>query len=126
MAIRSLQILSLFLVASSLSGCYYDKEELLYPGSCTAPAAPLFSVDVLPLLNSRCNSCHSTSSSSSSGGGIILDNYTEVKKQADSGKLLGAIQHASGYSAMPKNSGKIPACEIQKIQNWIASGTLNN
>lgn len=126
MLTSTLKFTFFFLVASSLSGCYYDKEELLYPGSCTTPAAPLFSVDVLPLLNSRCNSCHSTSSSSSSGGGIILDDYTEVKKQADSGKLLGAIQHASGYSAMPKNSGKIPACEIQKIQNWIASGTLNN
>lgn len=116
----------LFLMASSLSGCYYDKEELLYPGSCTAPASPVFATDILPLLNSRCNSCHSSASSSGSGGGNILDSYTEVKKQADSGKLLGSIQHASGYSAMPKNSGKIPACEIQKIQNWISSGALNN
>lgn len=126
MVIRAFQILSLFLIASSVAGCYYDKEELLYPGACTAPASPLFSIDVAPLLDSRCISCHSYASSSGPGGGILLDSYTAVKKQADSGKLLGSIQHASGYSAMPKNSGKIPACEIQKIQNWISSGALNN
>jgi uncharacterized membrane protein len=120
---RSLKFIFPFLFVLLLSSCYYDKEELLYPGSCTAPASPLFAVDVLPLLNSRCNSCHGAAAT---GGGILLNSYTEVKKYADNGKLLGSIQHASGFSPMPKNAGKMATCEIQKIQNWITSGALNN
>jgi cytochrome c5 len=115
-----------FLVSSLLlSGCYYDKEEVLYPGStqCTVPETPMFSSDVAPLLNSKCNSCHSGSSPSA---GIILSSYAEVIKYVNNGSLMGSIKHASGYSAMPKNSTKMSTCEIQKIQNWIDNGALNN
>jgi len=111
--------------AITLSSCYYDNEETLYPGSanCTVPATSTFSGNVLPLLNSRCNSCHGGTSPSA---GIILTSYTEVMKYVNNGSLMGSINHTSGYSAMPKNSGKMSACEIGTIQSWIDSGALNN
>lgn len=115
-----------FLVSSLLlSGCYYDKEEVLYPGStqCTVPETATFTIDVVPLLNNKCNSCHAGSSPSA---GIILSGYAEVIKYVNNGSLMGSINQASGYSAMPKNSTKMSACEIQKIQNWIDAGALNN
>jgi hypothetical protein len=116
----------LFLLTMILvSGCYYDKEELLYPGSanCTVPATSTFAVDVLPLLNKRCNSCHAGSSPSA---GIVLDSYTEVMKYVNNGSLMGSINQTSAYSPMPKNSGKMSACEIEKIQKWVDSSALNN
>ncbi len=115
----------LLLLLSSMTGCYYDKEELLYPGSanCTVPANPSFNADVLPILNNRCNNCHS---GSTPDGGIALTSYTEVMKSVNNGKLMGSITWASGYSPMPKNSSKMPSCEIQKIQLWIDQGALNN
>jgi hypothetical protein len=119
---------SRFCVALSLiflSGCFYDKEAILYPGSsaCVPIVNPTFSVAVLPLLNAKCNTCHAGTSPS---GGIRLDTYTEVSKYITGGSLIGSINHTSGFSAMPKNGSKMPSCEIQKIQDWINSGALNN
>jgi cytochrome c5 len=108
-----------------LLGCYYDKEEILYPGlnNCTPSANPLFSADVLPVLNSKCNNCHRGPSASA---GIKLDTYTEVLKYVNNGSLMGSINHLSGFSPMPKNTGKMSQCEIDQIQNWINAGKLNN
>ena len=108
----------------SLNGCYYDKEDILYPeASCENVVNPTFSGDILPLINVRCNSCHSGPSASA---GIKLESYADIVKQVNSGALMGSIQHASGYSAMPKNGSKLSGCEIQKIQAWIDSGLNNN
>jgi cytochrome c5 len=108
-----------------LTGCYYDNMSTLYPGSytCETVANPGFALHVLPLLNSKCNTCHGGSSPSA---GIKLDSYTEVGKYITSGSLMGSMNHASGFSAMPKNGSKMPACEIQIIQDWINAGALNN
>jgi hypothetical protein len=111
--------------ALTLSSCYYDNEETLYPGSanCTVPVTSTFSGNVLPLLNNRCNNCHGGSSPSAD---INLTSYTEVMKYVNNESLMGSINHASGYSAMPKNAGKMSSCEIGTIQSWIDAGALNN
>ena len=108
-----------------LAGCYYDKEENLYPASfqCTPAADPAFSMHVLPLLEKKCNNCHSGSFPS---GGIRLDNFAEVMKYVGDGSLMGSINHGSGFAAMPKNAGKLPACEITNIQHWIDAGAPDN
>lgn len=113
------------LLLLTTAGCYYDNEEELYPGSgnCTEVVNPTFSGDVLPLLNSRCNNCHGGPVPSA---GINLTTYPSVMKYVNDGSLMGSINHASGYSAMPKNAGKLPACEINIIQAWITAGALNN
>jgi hypothetical protein len=108
-----------------LTGCYYDKEAILYPDlqNCTPAISPLFSADVLPILNNKCNDCHAGNSASA---GIKLDTYAEVLKYVNDGSLMGSINHSPGFSAMPKNSGKMSSCQIEQIQNWINSGKLNN
>lgn len=117
------KVLTIALVFT-LAGCYYDKEGILYPETnCTVPANPTFQADVMPLLNTRCNTCHAGTSPS---GGIRLDSFTEVSKYVKNGSLMGSIKHSPGYSAMPKGSGKMSSCEISKIQNWITSGALDN
>ncbi len=108
-----------------LVGCYYDKEEILYPQSanCTPIANPTFTTDVLPLLNAKCNNCHAGSSASA---GIRLDSFSEVIKYVNNGTLMGSINHASGFSPMPKNGSKMSSCDIQKIQDWITTGAGSN
>lgn len=108
-----------------LTQCYYDQEGTLYPGSstCTPSATPSFNTDVLPILNARCNSCHSGSFASAN---IRLDTYNDVMIYVADGSLMGSIRHTSGYSPMPKNSSKLSACDILKISDWIAAGSLNN
>ena len=108
------------------TGCYYDKEEIIYPaGSCNS-AGSTYSGTVSPLLNARCNSCHSTAAAPTSGNNIVLDNYNSVKIQANNGKLLASINHAGGATPMPKGGSKLSSCEIAKITNWVGSGAPNN
>ena len=116
--------LTYFILVLSLIGCYYDKEEILYPGtSCKAVTTPTYATDVSPILTQRCNNCHGGTSPSAN---IRLDVYTDLMISVNNGSLLGSIKHASGFSAMPKNTSKMSACEIQKIEDWIAQGSANN
>lgn len=85
-----------------------------------------YALAIKPLINSYCTGCHSTAGAASSGGGIILDTYTGVSTVANSGRLLGALQHATGYSAMPKGGSKLSDCEITQVSKWVQAGALNN
>ena len=120
---RILTIL-LILTVATIAGCYYDNEEKLYPViSTTCDLTNVtFSSTVTNALHS-CQSCHSNSNASSSGAGIRLENYADVKSNT---RLMGAINHLSGYSAMPKGGGTLTSCEINQIQIWINNGMPNN
>jgi cytochrome c5 len=82
-----------------------------------------YAANVQPIISASCYSCHGNGSSS---GGISLDSYAKLKTLADNGKLLGTIEHASGYIGMPLGGAKLADCSINKIKSWINHGTLNN
>jgi hypothetical protein len=119
--------LALILAIVSITGCYYDSEERLYPklSSPCDDTTVTFSGTVTTILQ-PCQSCHSNSNASSSGSGIKLQNYSDVMIQVDNGKLMGSVKHASGYKAMPQTGGSIPQCEIDQLQKWIDNGSPNN
>ena len=75
------------------------------------------------VFDTSCNGCHSTAAAF---GGVILDNYTDVKTEVDNGRLRGAINHESGFSPMPQGQDKLMDCTILKINNWIDEGAQNN
>lgn len=109
---------------SLLPGCYYDKEELLYPPTANCDTANVtFSGMVQPLIQANCLACHSTAAGQ---GGIILEGHANVVIRANDGKLMGTLNHASGFSPMPKNGQKLAACDIQRVQTWINAGAPNN
>lgn len=114
------------LCISMFSSCYYDKEDYLYGTTTCNASGASFSATVLPIMNQRCNSCHSSNAAASAGAGIILDNYNSVKTYVTNGKLLGSINHSSGYSPMPKGGGSLTSCEIAKVTDWVNSGAPNN
>lgn len=82
-----------------------------------------FSQSVMPILQTYCNGCHGGSSPQ---GGVNYNNYNGVKTTATSGKLLGSVQHLSGYSPMPQNANKLSACNIAIIKAWVDAGAPNN
>lgn len=82
-----------------------------------------FSGAVQNIMTNKCQGCHS---GTTPAGGIDLSTYAGIKAKVDDGKLWGAINHAPGFSPMPKNGNKLSDCEIQQIENWIAAGALNN
>ncbi|MFA6260975.1 MAG: c-type cytochrome domain-containing protein [Bacteroidia bacterium] len=69
------------------------------------------------LISANCLGCHS---GSAPGGNISLTNYAEVKSAIQQGKLLGAIEHSSGFSAMPKGGQKLDECKITIFKKWQA------
>jgi len=123
-----MKILLIFLAGSLLlttvSSCYYDKAELLYPGSvtCDSSTTATFSKDILPMMNTHCNAsgCHNTVSASS---GVILDTYAGIKIQAQNGRLMGST---GPNGSMPKGTSKLSSCNLSILQKWIDSGTPNN
>lgn len=112
------------LLATGISGCYYDKEELLYPNSGICDTAAVkYSITVLPIVSASCYSCHAGNFPS---GGVKLDTYDAIRAHAISGRLYGAISHSPGFVAMPLNAPKLSNCKIQSIKKWIDEGALNN
>ena len=82
-----------------------------------------YGANVAPLISTYCLGCHSGAAPSA---GINLSTYTGVRTAALSGRLVGAVSHAPGYSPMPKNAGKLSACQITQITKWVNSGSPNN
>ncbi len=125
-------IVMISFVAVYFAGCYYDKEELVYPRQTTTPTTPTcdttaikYSVDIKNILSTSCYGCHS--GAAASGGGVKLDVYPgNLVPKALSGALVGTITHSPGFSPMPKGGGKLSDCEIAKIRTWVRNGAPNN
>jgi mono/diheme cytochrome c family protein len=116
------------LILLSLSACYYDHEETLYGASsnqpCTDTAGTVsYAQKVVPILQSSCYSCHTGSFPS---GNQLMGTYTADKAMAQNGKLLGTINHAAGFSPMPKSAAKLSSCKIATIKKWVDAGMPNN
>jgi putative hemolysin len=121
---------NIFAIASLmflLPACYYDKEDMVYPtgggGTCDTVAMK-YSVDVVNILSTYCYKCHG--GTAALGGGFVFDNYTGIKSMVNNGKLLKAINHQPGASAMPKGDPKLSDCNIAKITAWVNNGAPNN
>lgn len=80
-----------------------------------------YSGAVQPILAKNCYGCHTGSGAS---GGIVLDNYADVKLSAND--IVGAIRHDFGFSAMPRDANKLQDCEIRQVEKWVEAGKLNN
>lgn len=91
-------------------------------GGCDTSAVTYSGV-IRPLIQNKCQGCHS---SSSPGGGWDLSTYQGVSTVALNGKLMGSIQHLGGFSAMPKGFPKLPDCDIAKFRIWVNAGYPNN
>jgi hypothetical protein len=106
-----------------LTSCYYDVEEVLYPPTTCTTDNMSFTADIHPILSYNCFVCHSEAANN---GNVTLEGYNNVMIYVNSGQLVGAIKHQSGFTAMPQNSSPLSDCDISKIELWIAQGTLNN
>jgi hypothetical protein len=116
----------LFILGLSISGCYYDSEEALFPalpGSCDTTDVS-YAEDIVPILSSRCYMCHSNLSGASLGSNIFLEDHADVTGNATA--LLGSIKHEASYSPMPKGGGKLSDCSILKTEAWIDQGMPDN
>src|ERR1700744_3748856 len=97
-----------FCLAAVLYGCYRHNEQTLFPASLTPGSTGCdtsnvsYDRTVSPIFIQNCAlaGCHASSSSPS---GYTLDSYDGAKTLVQTGRLIGAINHASGYAQMPKD-----------------------
>lgn len=112
----------LITLALSISGCYYDNEEELYPGGADCDTSNVtYSQSIAPVFAANCNSCHSGNSPSAN---ISTDSYASVK--ANISRIRGAVNHESGYSPMPKDGSKLANCDLTRLDIWIRQGMPEN
>jgi hypothetical protein len=127
---RIFQLFIFLFFVSFMTSCYYDNQERLYPvvdSSTTCDTTNVtLSQSVMPVLQSRCLSCHGNSTANGLGSGVNLQTYGKLILWVNNGKLEGSINHTRGYVAMPQGSSKIDDCSINKITAWINRGALNN
>lgn len=83
--------------------------------------AVTYSSTITSIISTNCLGCHSSSGTSTTK----LDSYAGIKTVITSGRLLGAIQHLTGFIAMPPG-GTLSVCDINQIKAWINKGALNN
>ena len=118
-----LLIKGILLTMVIFSSCYYDVEELLYPpGECVTTNMS-YQNNIVPILQNNCYVCHSAAVNT---GGVTLEGHASLLNLVNNGRLVGAINHQSGFSPMPQGAPKLPSCDIAKIEQWIADGPPNN
>ena len=86
-----------------------------------------FSNQVFPVVQNYCLSCHNTSIAN---GGVMLNNYSNVKTTAEMTRnntslLVGVIRNQDGFKAMPPGY-QLDECSIRIIELWIGQGLQNN
>ena len=98
-----------------LTGCYYDKEEQLYPNTGTDCNAPLtYNTGIKTLIDGNCANCHKPG-----GNTPDLTTYALVKANIDLVKKWAITD-----KKMP--SSGLNTCNYTKLDNWIKAGSLEN
>ena len=116
---RTTITLLILLAFSGLGGCYYDKEELLYPGSTDCQLNAKFAANVNPIIQSKCAispDCHASGSTNTAGP---LTNYTQIHN-------LSAVIKGQVISGLMPKTGSLTSAELQTIVCWIDAGAPNN
>ncbi|MBS1580858.1 MAG: hypothetical protein JST66_01535 [Bacteroidetes bacterium] len=105
------------------SGCYYDVESELYPGTSCDTSVTTYADVVLPIIQSNCAipGCHVPGGT----GTGDFTTYAGLRTQVVSQRLVPSVQQASGALPMPP-TGKLSDCDIAKIVRWVDNGAQNN
>ena len=111
-------LLTLFALIS-LQSCYYDKEEVLYPGVSDCQLNAKFTATVNPIIQSKCAispDCHASGSTNTAGP---LTNFTQIHN-------LSAVIRGQIVSGIMPKTGSLNSTELQTIVCWIDAGAPNN
>jgi Protein of unknown function (DUF1549)/Protein of unknown function (DUF1553)/Planctomycete cytochrome C len=104
---------------------------LLLVGLGFAQADDHFEKHVRPVLVEHCFKCHNDKKQ---GGSLRLDGLEHLTKPGDGGtplvvagkpdesRLLKAVMHAEGVSAMPEGGDKLSQTNIDHLKTWIKNG----
>ena len=87
----------------------------------TIPTGPItYEAHISPVISSRCISCHGGSDPQ---GGLLLENYNQVRNSAENGTLIQRINDPA--DPMP-TTGLMPASTRALFDEWVNNGYLEN
>jgi len=117
---KKILYLSITLLTLSLSACYYDTEEEIYPNSFGGnkdTANITYSGSIAPMLASNCNNCHKA-------GGISPDLTAYTNVFANKARIKARA--IDGNPTPMPTGGLMSLTNRNKLSAWIAAGAPNN
>jgi hypothetical protein len=88
---------------------------------CTG-LTPTYTADIKPILDASCaiSGCHDAITQQN---GYDFSSYESAKSASQGSRFLGAIQHKSGFVAMPYNLPKLSDDKVQQLTCWVETGS---
>lgn len=106
-----------FLVILAVS-CKKDEDD---PTNCSG-ITPTYTADVKPILDASCakSGCHDAITKANN---FDFSTYSTASAISQGNRFLGAIEHKSGFSAMPQDGPKLSDDKIQQLTCWVENGS---
>jgi hypothetical protein len=115
----------LFSLFFYLMACTYNEEVAPDDIHCDTDSVTYLG-SIVPILQANCYTCHDKNNAPAFAEGIVLEGHDNIKEQVEKGRLLGAIRHQPGFTAMPRNLPRLPECTLQEIEAWVEAGASDN
>jgi hypothetical protein len=110
-------IVSLFIIIFVILSC--NDDDLVVEDRIT------YERDILPIFLSKQASCGSAPNCHHINSTIgTTETYEGAKKMAESGRLIGSLEHRRGYRAMPTTLRRLSEGNINLVIQWIEDGIL--
>jgi hypothetical protein len=87
-----------------------------------AGLTPTYTSDIKTILDASCakSGCHDATSMANN---YNLSTYATAKPVSQNDRFLGAIQHKSGFNAMPQDAQKLSQDKIDLLTCWVQNGS---
>ncbi len=82
-----------------------------------------YNMDIAPIIQNQCTQCHNTTNPS---GGLVLENYDDVRMSTETGSLIDRITRNIGDPLIMPQNGQLPPTSINLITQWQTDGYLEN
>jgi len=121
MIIKPASIILFLLILLTLytASCVNNNELDLYGVQDCDTTNVTWSFRISSIMEANCVICHGENLSYN---GVRHDSYESEMIVVNDGRLRGVINHLNGYVKMPKDRGKLPACELLLINTWLGNG----
>ena len=118
MKLKNLAFLAI--LGSTLLFTACDDEEMMDPADTCETEDLTYTNFAASLINGSCAvvGCHGEGTNLT----FEMHNYETAKIAVDFGRIVGAINHESGFSPMPRGGTKLNDCNIDKLTAWINDG----
>lgn len=111
-------LITTFLAVFSLS-CVNNNESDLYGVVPCDIKDITWNSKISAIMKANCVICHNEEIHYN---GVRHDNYASEMIVVNDRRLRGVVNHLKGYAKMPKDRGKLPACELLLINTWLDNG----